>query len=588
MYQAQLPIPRAFHALLDVTRGALSQGRGRQCALTWLAAARMVTLGTAPGLKSLNELNTQSSWELLQAEGLPAEDIVAMFNNAQTKGGGLALGAMAVDIVKSLHNELGQSPWDVLPTLTVGRRFSTGADMYNDVIAPVADLMLDLVGVPENQTLWLPFDANGLMTIRALRRGWRVNAASMTDTASTDLRLLLAIETGKPAHPDVHTEIERDFEGRPRTMATHVIAIPPFGVQARHTRLAQWDLSGGKGPDQFDRSETMAVYELLQRVTQRAVFLVPPSVLFTRGQEQRLREYLLHRGGECNDLDSVIALPPGVLTETGIASALLVVGCSQNNGIRMVDLGSAKRTVTDVEDTVLAGRPLVLGIESDENRACFVSRDEIMANDCTLMPSRYLRKKVEVGPNAMPLGELCEVIRPPVLSKDNTGEDAVEAGIPDLGRWTRLVGPFTKPAKVRSRGRDTTSLKPGDILLSVKGSVGKAGLLGLLEAPKVVVSQNCLGLRVIEHRKGGTVSPEYLLMYLRSEAGQAQMEALKVGATVQHIGIATLMDAFLVPVPDQQAQQAAVDDYAKLCHLEGEISEIEKRIREISRAHWAL
>lgn len=590
MYQLQLPIPRAYNALLKIASSIHSPTGMRQFALTWLAAARMIILCKVSGLESLDELSTQESWGLLQAEGLPVEGMVLMFSD--TRPGVARRLEQAIEVVKALQADLGQGAWDILPTLTSGAR--TGLNRLDgnisvDIIAPVAELMLDLIGPPNNQTLWVPFDMTGVLTIRALRRGWRVNAASMTNVdGNPEPKLLLAIEYGHPTHPLVTTEISRDAEGRPTTTATHALAIPPFGMLVKGTRLSQWDSADGRVVDQFDRSESMAVYELLHRVTRRAVFLVPSSVLFTRGQEQRLREYILHRGGECDDLDSVIALPPGVYSNTSVSSAILVVG-SNHNGTRLVDLGVTKRTVTDIAEIIQNGRSLVLGMEEDETRACFVSRDAIKANDYILVPSRYLIKRVDVGPNSVLLSEVCKLIRPPALTKDETSDPAVEAGIPDLGPWGPLTGPFKKCVRVRASGRDTTSLKPGDIILSLKGTIGKAGLLGTFKDERVVASQSCVGLRVLATKNGSNkLSAEYLLMYLRSDSGQAQLDALKVGATIQSVGLTTLLDSFRVPIGDESIEQAVADDYAKLCALEADISSIEQRIRDISQMHWSL
>lgn len=591
MYNASFPVPRAYTALLDTTRGTLSTGKSRQFALTWLAAARMVTLGTIPALANLGELNSFSSWKELQKAGLPVEDLLSMFDK---QSGGLPSPEGPIEIVRTLHKELGSSIWDVLPTLSVVRRSGAKeSEEPNDVIAPVAELMLDLVGVPDGHDLWLPFDFRGLLTIRALRRGWQVNAAQMMDIGEpVELKLLLAIEQGMPSHPRVQASIFRDFQGRPTTTACHVIAIPPIRVRVRDSHLAQWESTAGKFGEQFDRSESMAVYELLQRMTGRAVFLVPAGVLFTSGQDQRLREIILHRGGECDDLEAVIALPGGVFSSTSIASAILVVGRSKHDRTRLVDLGISKRGKTDVAETILAGRDLALGLVEDATRSCFVTRDEFGTNDYVLSPSRYLTKKVVVGPNAVFLGKLCELIRPPIPVKNDGGGEAVEAGIPELnlGRWAPLAGPFDKRVPMRSAGTDMPYLKVGDVLLSVKGTVGKTGLLGNLDLLKVVASQSCVGLRVYRGSSiaEATVSPEYLLMYLRSEEGQAQLDALKVGSTIQHVSITTLMEAFQVPVPDQQVQQVVVNDYARLCELEGEIAQLEERIMSVAKSRWTL
>lgn len=587
LYNASLPVPRAYAALLETTKGALSTAKARQFALTWLAAARMVTLRTVSTLPSLDELSSLSAWKTLQAAGLPIEDLLSMFDK---QSGGLPAPERPLEIVYTLYKELGSALWDVVPTLGAVSRFGAKEHEPNEAVAPVAELMLDLVGSPDGEDLWLPFDFHGLLTIRALRRGWRVNAAQMMDVGEpVALKLLLAIEHGRPSHSHVHSAVSRDPQGRPTTTARHVMAVPPIRVLVRHSLLAQWDSTGSNSAEQFDRSETMAVHELLHRVTGRAVFLVPAGVLFTSGRDQRLREDILHRGGECDDLDSVIALPAGAYSSTNIASAILVVGRSQHVGTRLVDLGIAKRGKTDVEQTIRAGRDLALGLITDTTRSCVVARDEFRGNDYVLSPSRYLTKKVTVGPNAVALGQLCELIRPPAPVKGETGEEAVEVGIPELstGSWADIIQLLDKRVLVRSTRKDTTSLKAGDILLSVKGTVGKAGLLGRVNLPKLVASQSCIALRVKEDGSmPDAVSPAYLLMYLRSEQAQAQLDALKVGSGMQHVSIATLMESFKVPVPPRSDQKLVLDDYRQLCSLEAEIAQLAARVESLVKSRW--
>lgn len=575
-------------ALLDAARGSFSQPNARQFALTWLAAARMAVLGRLQDLKGLSDLNTEAGWRIVEAAGLPVDAVSHLFGGTET-GEVIGLRARAVAIVTELYAELEQQPWDVLPSVTAfSFRAGRGLDGAQEISAGVAELLLDLAGEP-NEWLWLPFDSNGTMTIRALRRGWRVKAASMTEVSHSTLKLLLAIEYGSPTHPDVDTQVERDSSGRPSTTAPYVVAVPTFGEIVRHGRLAQWDSTEGRAMEHYARSDAWAIHELMRRATKRAIFLVPPGVLFTRGQEQRLREFLLQRGGERNEIEAVIALPPGVLSSTNMSSAILVANPGGGtDAIRMVDLGISKRSLADLDETVQAGRLVALGIEQDEERARLVSRDEVITNEYTLTPSRYVRRQVEVGPNAVRLEELCVAIRPPALTKDEDGVDMVEVGIPEIGSWRRIAGPFSKQVKLKTRGRNLPTLQRDDLVLSVKGTVGKAGLLGAVEENTAVVSQSCLALRVQPGKDGATVLPEYLLMYLRSDAGRFQLEGLQVGATMQHVSPATLLNSFQVPLPSLEEQRVVVSDYEQLCALEAQIAELEGRMKDIAQQRWAI
>ena len=583
MIRTELPIPRAFRALLVAVRIAgLSQSDALTFALSWLAAARMVLTGNVPGVTSVDDLGTPEGWKAVADAGLPVHPVIRWMQADSKEGMGLL--PAGKNAIKELVSDLGTQAWDVLPALTASAIASRDAEGM--VSAEVAELMLDMIGSPEHD-LWVPFDRWGTLTVPALRRGWRVKSAPMLGQMDSVLPLLLAIEFGQPRTHLLETEVERDREGRPLTRAACVLACPPFGMPVHDSRLAQWDSSNGEAANRFVRSETWAVRELVNRASKKAVFLVPPGVLFTRGQEQRLREYLLHRGGECNELHSVVALPSGAVSGTNLGSAVVVLTPDHgNNDILMVDLGLSRRSMANLDDLVRTHRRVALGQEEDPERACRVTRGDIMRNEVSFAPSRYLRKSVEVGPNAVPLDVICEVVRAPVLARDEKAVELLELGIPELGGWAPVGHGLEKKARVKGR-KGMPTLEPGDLVLSIKGSIGKAGFVGNVEPDAVVVSQSCVALRIVPNQRD-KVSAEFLLMYLRSEAGQAQLESLQAGATVQHVSPQSLLTSFLVPMPAAEELAAVEADYRSLCQLELDIKRVQQQMAEIAQSRWTI
>jgi restriction endonuclease S subunit len=168
--------------------------------------------------------------------------------------------------------------------------------------------------------------------------------------------------------------------------------------------------------------------------------------------------------------------------------------------------------------------------------------------------------------------------------REDDAVERLELGIADISGWNAVHSGLEKVARLHPR-RDLPTLQEGDVVLSVKGTIGKACLVGAVQPESVVVSQNCLGLRVKPSRRN-LVSPQYLLMYLRSEAGQAQLQSLQDGANTQHISSQTLSNSFLVPVPEAQERAAVENDYLRLCQLEREIADIQQQMKEISIVRW--
>ena len=585
MLRTELPLPRAFRALTTlIAYQGDRQGDAIKFALTWLAAARMVVTGQVPEA-TLDSLATQKGWAALEQAGLPLMGATRWLLTAEAHASASLL-LESQQIIQELVRELGTNPWDVLPTLT-STALATKEGAEGMVSAAVAELMLDMLGAPAHRTLWIPFDRWGVLTVRALRRGWRVSAASMLDWVEPTLPLLLTIEFGKPQMSAiVDTEIERDRAGRPLTRAACVLACPPFNAQVRNTRLLQWDSSQGEALERYARSETWVVNELLNRTGETAVFLLPPGVLFSRGQEQRLREQIIHLGGECNALHSVVTLPGGALSQTSLSSAVVMVTPRHDNlETLMVDLGLARRAAPNLDELVQTHRLVALGLQQDPERACRVRREEILRNEVSLVPSRYLRPSVSVGDNALPLQDLCEAIRAPAIAREDNAEELLELGIPELGSWAAVEHEtLSKVVRVRSR-RGLPVLQPGDLVLSIKGTIGKTCMVGRIEPNTVVVSQSCLGLRLLAGQRE-RISPEYLLMYFRSEAGQAQLEALQAGTTIQHVSPQTLLSSFRVPLPGAPERQAVEIDYRRLCQMEEDREHLQQQMRRLVHSRW--
>jgi hypothetical protein len=582
MMRSESPTARAFWQLADLARGD-GYVDARAYALAWLAAGRMVAKGRVPSVTAIDQLAEASAWRELLDAGYPSEafDLVAV-PRASAAAHDLGRRAAAAAIVSELNRELGERAWDVLPHVVGNglRRGSEGSE--GTVVAELAALLVDLLGPPDDGELWIPFDFSGQLTIEALRRGWRVLTASPMATWPVVRLLLLTIEYGHPQHPNVRTEVERDGAGRPIGRADYALVMPPFGMPVKDSRMVMWDATGGRGYEQFARSESWAIYEFVNRVDKRAVFVAPQGVLFAKGQEQRLREYLLGRGGERNEVEAIISLPPGVFGATTIAGALLVVTPgSSANAVYMAELGNGRR-VLEAGEVVGSGRGIALSpVESDRSR--FVSRDEIANNEYSFAPSRYLRRVSDLGTEAAKLGDICEALRPPTVSKEQGPFEAAEVGMQDLSGWRPLGRVIEKTVFLKALPKETALVQPGDIVFSIKGTVGKAALIGgsARERP-TVVSQSCLSLRVNDRK----VRPEYLLMYLRSPHGQAQLEGLQVGAGVQHISPSTLLGSLLVPVPPLEQQREVIEDFENLCRLEDQVATLQGEMAEISQRRW--
>lgn len=585
MARIETPATRTCWQLANLARtdGAVD---AQLFVLTWLAAGRMVVEGKAGGISTVDQLTDPQAWSELLEAGLPSEAydrIVPTRSSAAAHDVGQRAAAAA--IVSGLERELGRHRWDVLPSMTglEGRR----GNAEGIVVPELASLLMDMVDAPLDSEVWIPFDFKGQLTVEALRRGWRVLTASPLGFSQLVRELLLTIETGQSQPPTVRAEVERDAVGRPVGRADYALVMPPFAMHLKDSPMSMWDITGTRAYEQFARSESWALFEFANRIDKRAVFVTPQGVLFTKGQEQRLREYMLNRGDEAARVQAVITLPPGVFPTMGIAGAITVLdAASGSDAIYMADLGSGRRSLQEAGDIVSAGREVALG-RAQSDKARLVSRDEIEANEFSFAPSRYLRRVADLGDDAVKLGDICEAVRPPVSSKEVAPFEVAEVGLPDLHRWQPINQDIEKTVYLKSAPKEATLLQPGDIVISIKGSVGRVALMGAAAQHRpTVVSQSCLVLRLDPKWQSKNLSPEVLVMYLRSPHGQAQLEGLQVGAGVQHISPGTLMSAVMVPLPTKQTYIEIRDDYNHLCHLENQVASLQQEIMDISWRRW--
>ena len=191
-----------------------------------------------------------------------------------------------------------------------------------------------------------------------------------------------------------------------------------------------------------------------------------------------------------------------------------------------------------------------------------------------------------------------------MASKDLFAVPAWEVGIPRLDRLTPIAAPLakgkykSKSTSIDPRKAEGSVLRSGDVLLSIKGTIGKAGLLGDVPeaAPNlrfgspldvdeddgrnwpVVAAQSCIALRLTSNR----MSPQLLLLYLWSEDFLRQIDGLRKGATVARVTPSVLLKEIQVPIVPLAEQTALIQTYDELCRLEEIIAAAEPRTKALA------
>jgi hypothetical protein len=594
------PISQAFNRLDDVLRAG-GVYRKTTKILVWIALARLHSTGKLA--IPIEELLHNSEWSAARKAGLKQEAITLLSTSSEGGKGVNAETVDALDATKRLCLDLKDAPdsaWDVLPLLTSAER--------RHLIVPellieqyVVELMVDMLG-NQKGTVWVPFDASGQIAITAARKGFRVNNASIMLSDDLISHLLICIESGESTHPRITTKINRDSSGRPITEADFVLAAPPINLSTRSGEWAQWQFGDGRRNDIYDRSDAWAVSELLIRAKKKLVILTSHNWLFSTGQERRLREQLL--GALHCPIESVTTLPAGVLSSTNTQTAIATFNSEKSkNMVRMTALATEDRS-SSLDELLSANRNNILFDEGESKQSRSFSIKEIAEVESVLLPQRLLRKTTLSSSNYRPLEEICIPIRPPTPYRGSDGEHVTELGIPSLRarRWRPIGAAESNEDKlvlIRQRDRRDSFLEKDDIILSVKGTLGLASLtsdfFGAGENQsvaenwvKAVVSTSCLGLRLKSGASSMGITPTYLLMYLRSEEGQEQIQSLKVGASMPHISIQSLMRTVRIQIPTEANLVEVTKEFKKLCSLEEDIETIGYEMKEITGSRWTV
>lgn len=614
-YQAALTAQDTLHRLLDLARVQGKSGDALPFALAWLVVGRLSAQGRISVINDVTQSDPGQVVNRIQQLDAPLVLRDALTRALADKG--FSAQHEAIYLVTQLLDGTKTAQWglqDAAWSQSGRMRFNMDVGFAYD--PTLCDLVVDSLQIQTGELIWVPFDPAGQFTVRLLRAGARVWRAGPGYDASDLTAMLLALE-------DDPTVFERitfantmpEVEGG--SAAVKCLVAPPMGMKVpRTTEWRQWEQAGRAArqlwvtPDETDRSDAWAVAAMWPAIQKRGVFLTSPSLLFGHGQEHRLRKALmLDQLG--NMVVGSVSLPTGVLNMTSVAPSLLILDAEHRVGrVRMVDFsgidgprGIRNRLGKDIGSSEAAR--LLASDGAVPQLAADIDLQEIEDCDFSLMPQRYLRRVEDLAGDRRPLGELlAATIRSPVPTKDLNAWPVWEIGIPRLDQWRPITLGYDRSMNITPRKADEALLREGDIVLSIKGTVGKVGIVGAIpssyddavahataavlsddqrfeegvpRSPAAVAAASCVALRVNRQ----LVLPEYLLLYLRSDDFKRQLEALRVGATIAHITPAALLSGVQVVVASLEEQRQFCDHYQELCEMEEQVEQVQRQMRAI-------
>lgn len=589
---------KLIHQLAQLLRGNMVPDEFYPVALQLLAWVRVSKLGRLTGALAFNSVEPPRD----------AKHLVSIFNQI---GSSEALGpdssafvyvspalqhlspAQVLQALELLADANFDSPW-AADNLTAAMSSAAGKS-FASLPSELTGLMAKLALVEPSMKVYLPFEQSFQLTavVQAL------STATFSETKMAwPFPWLINLLSDTSASVYVGDSLERPGfleEGR-LTQFDVSLGFPPFGVKY-DPMLAERDLFG-RFPEKTASIAVLAVRHILARTKGRAVVAVPNGLLFSPGAERSLREELLAK----KQIEAVIALPAALLPNTALPFSLLILNREKaNDEIVFVDGakdvlfrkdGKGRAVLTaweQIADLVLSR------IENDISR--IVSVKDVLGNDALLQVNRYCKSSdgeaVEALLSKFPnraLVELVSIVRPLPISNIDEGMAAQEVGPADFPEYGYAQTPgrevFINEAAF-AKGRKQF-LRPLDIAITVKGSVGKVAIfppeIDTGESAGWVAGQSCLVLRVDDK---GIIDPRVLFSFLKSEIGQALLKQIVSGASVPLIQLREL-EKIRIPVPDRLEQEKTIEAFEKIVEIERLVANSRDEQRKLSNALWTI
>lgn len=354
-------------------------------------------------------------------------------------------------------------------------------------------------------------------------------------------------------------------------------------------------------PEKTNSSDVLIVRHLLSQVTSRAVILLHQGFLFkTSAAEKDLKAWLVERGW----LDTVISLPAGLLSRTGIASCILILNKkATRDQVLFVDASDEgfwepreRRSSGDSRIELRNQKELLSIIQKREENehACLVSKEKCRENDYNLMVDRYLSIKSNKQLQLLleketfrELEEVADFIRAQAVKskspEDGEEVDFLEVSVSDIDDDGMVRQP-RKAICVKekfSKALDQ-AVKPGDIVLAIKGSVGKVGYIQEQTFQKLWIAGQSL---IIIRAKPEKIESEVLFRLLGTTICQSYIESRAGGSAVKMF---QMRDLKAIPIPDldQDDIDRIKSSHKELLQLHEEISLIKERIKDVEDQIW--
>ena len=479
--------------------------------------------------------------------------------------------------------------------------------------APAVDFMLELAKPEPGERIYDPcFGYGGVLIGAARRLCSNGGTSSIVDGVHARRQGVFGVEVNRFSFAvgicrallagvdrldlELGDALERPLPGDHSSQGFDcILAVPPWG--RRHTSQ---NATASSFPFPSRRYENLFLQHVMANLRPggRAVVAVPDGVLFRSGRDHQVRKALLSD----YRVDAVVSLPDGAFAPHTSIHVNLVLFRREDpaSQVRFVVVSREaweKVSLDDASDggALRAGLPvssrfcrnLAKVVSSGSLGSAFsgikvwdVTVRELASRDHDLVAkesgTKALDRELDGLRKADPslkierLENVAETFRGRSFDRRYTTEDRtspdVVAGLLRVGDLKRE--PLQAPSlfltgEKKGRLKDEDVLGSGDLVLTTRGAIGKAGIIpgGFGAAVDSVATESMTVLRA-----GEAVKPEFLSAVLRSPVYKDWMAGDARGNTIQHLSIRSLR-GLRVPVPSVPVQDAVLTEMSGPVHI---------------------
>lgn len=488
-------------------------------------------------------------------------------------------------------------------------------DVYNEINTnddfstprELGDLMTNIVGVSLKDKIYDPTFGKGMLFSSILQKnkdqmiaGYELNSET-SDMAKIRMYLMGA-QNITIVNDNALIATNKKID---ETKYDLVISHPPFGIRGTNE---VWHQIEGDRTGRYSYgipSKTNADWAFIMdgisklNETGKVVMLVSNSTLFKSGQSMRIRENFLM----ADLLEAVIALPAGLLSPiTSIPTSLIIFNKNKKQMVNKVLMINASRfeTIKNGNANALTEESYnkIISLYQEFKEESEISKlipvQEIRQKEATLLPETYVASNIyklsdgrQIEINQSKLSDILKVKLSDVAQiyrgYNVTAKEETDEGTYQLIKISDLIeGSVNLENLSRINAKENTKvenyqIEKGDILLSVRGLSEKLAYV-TEDAPNTLITQNIVGIRA-----NNQVNSKWLMKYLNSPLGLAQLASIKVGAAIAQIPLKALKE-LEIPLVDIQEQNDMINNYDKESEqLKQEYQEIMKKLKEVDQ-----